>query len=146
MPTYDYDCEACGRRVEVMHGVHAERPTTCDACGGRLRKAVSAPAIVFKGSGWAKLDARNRATSNASADGSAAGDGGSGEKRPADKSSGETASGEKGSGEKSRGEKASGEKAAAGSEGTGSGDSGRSSTSGGAEQSRRPTGPAKAAD
>ena len=26
MPAYDYDCAACGRRFEVIHGVHAERP------------------------------------------------------------------------------------------------------------------------
>ena len=26
MPPYDYDCAACGRRFEVIHGVHADRP------------------------------------------------------------------------------------------------------------------------
>ena len=139
MPTYDYDCEACGRRVEVMHGVHAERPTTCEACGGRLRKAVSAPAIVFKGSGWAKLDARNRAAPKTSADGSPAGDGGSGEKRATDKSPAETTSNEKASDGKGGGETASGEKTA------GAGESGGSATSG-AHPSRRSTGTAKAAD
>src|SRR5437867_1986374 len=58
MPTYDYVCESCGRQVEVVHGIHAPRPTTCEVCGGSLRKLVSAPNIVFKGSGWAKKDAR----------------------------------------------------------------------------------------
>ena len=33
MPTYDYECAACGRRFEVVHGVHAESPTTCPLCG-----------------------------------------------------------------------------------------------------------------
>ena len=33
MPFYDYVCQACGRRIEVMHGVHATGPTRCDACG-----------------------------------------------------------------------------------------------------------------
>jgi putative FmdB family regulatory protein len=56
VPTYDYACTVCGTRVEVIHGVHDEGPTTCSACGGPVRKAVSAPAIVFKGSGWAKKE------------------------------------------------------------------------------------------
>lgn len=59
MPLYDYDCAACGRRIEVVHGVHAPGPTHCPNCGaGPLRKAISAPAVHFKGSGWAKRDRR----------------------------------------------------------------------------------------
>jgi len=59
MPLYDYDCAACGRRVEVVHGVHAPGPTHCPNCGGGpLRKAISAPAVHFKGSGWAKKERR----------------------------------------------------------------------------------------
>jgi putative FmdB family regulatory protein len=57
MPLYDYDCAACGRRIEVVHGVHAPGPTHCPNCGsGPLRKAISAPAVHFKGSGWAKKE------------------------------------------------------------------------------------------
>ena len=33
MPAYDYDCATCGTRFEVVHGVHADPPTTCPACG-----------------------------------------------------------------------------------------------------------------
>jgi putative FmdB family regulatory protein len=59
MPLYDYDCAACGRRIEVVHGVHAPGPTHCPNCGsGPLRKAISAPAVHYKGSGWAKRDRR----------------------------------------------------------------------------------------
>jgi putative FmdB family regulatory protein len=59
MPVYDYDCAACGRRIEVVHGVHAPGPTHCPTCGsGPLRKAISAPAVHFKGSGWAKKERR----------------------------------------------------------------------------------------
>jgi putative FmdB family regulatory protein len=57
MPTYDYVCHQCGHRFEVIHGVHAEGPLTCPNCGGGpVRKAFAAPAIHFKGSGWAKKD------------------------------------------------------------------------------------------
>jgi putative FmdB family regulatory protein len=59
MPLYDYDCLACGRRIEVIHGVHAPGPSHCPNCGaGPLKKAISAPAVHFKGSGWAKRDRR----------------------------------------------------------------------------------------
>ena len=58
MPTYDYRCTDCGLEVEVTHGIHASGPSTCTACGGAMRKALSTPAIHFKGSGWAKKDAR----------------------------------------------------------------------------------------
>lgn len=59
MPLYDYDCAACGRRFEVIHGVHADGPTACPACGsGPVRKAIQAPAVHFKGSGWAKKERR----------------------------------------------------------------------------------------
>jgi len=57
MPLYDYRCTECGREVEVMHGIHGTGPETCEICGGAMRKALSSPAIHFKGSGWAKKDA-----------------------------------------------------------------------------------------
>lgn len=59
MPIYDYACEACGHVVEVVHAISASGPTTCEVCGGRMKRALSVPAIVFKGSGWAKKDARD---------------------------------------------------------------------------------------
>jgi putative FmdB family regulatory protein len=58
MPTYDYRCDDCGLEVEVRHGIHDRGPSTCGSCGGVTRKAMSTPAIHFKGSGWAKKDAR----------------------------------------------------------------------------------------
>lgn len=70
MPIYDYRCTSCGHEVEVVHGIDGTGPSTCDLCGGTMRKALSAPAIHFKGSGWAKKDAR--AASKAPAGGSAA--------------------------------------------------------------------------
>jgi putative FmdB family regulatory protein len=59
MPIYDYACQSCGRRIELMHGVNASGPGACEQCGGQMRKLLSPPAIVFKGSGWAKKDARS---------------------------------------------------------------------------------------
>lgn len=77
MPLYDYDCAACGRRFEVIHGVHAEPPAACALCGGGpVRKAFAAPAIHFKGTGWAKKE--RRSSSAASKTGAAADDDGAG--------------------------------------------------------------------
>ncbi len=59
MPSYDYECRICGHRVEVLHGVNDAGPTACERCGGPMRKLLSTPNIVFKGSGWAKKDARD---------------------------------------------------------------------------------------
>jgi len=57
MPTYDYVCHHCGHRFEVVHGLHDEGPKTCPVChSNQVRKAFAAPAIHFKGSGWAKKD------------------------------------------------------------------------------------------
>jgi putative FmdB family regulatory protein len=72
VPIYDYVCQSCGTRTEVIHGVHLAGPEICERCGGRLRRAVSVPAIHFKGSGWAKMDARSGARKGQTDDKSAA--------------------------------------------------------------------------
>jgi putative FmdB family regulatory protein len=65
MPIYEYACSACGKRTEILHGIHDPAPAFCPECGaeGTLRTGFAAPAVVFKGSGWAKKD--RRATSSA---------------------------------------------------------------------------------
>ena len=67
MPLYDYVCAACGRSFEVIHGVHGDPPTSCPLCGeGPVRKAISAPAVHYKGSGWAKKERRAAVKTGAS--------------------------------------------------------------------------------
>ena len=80
MPAYDYDCAACGRRFEVIHGVHADPPSSCPLCGkGPIRKAITAAAVHYRGSGWAKKERRATASSGSKAqpDGNASSDGAS---------------------------------------------------------------------
>jgi putative FmdB family regulatory protein len=124
MPAYDYDCAACGRRFEVIHGVHAEGPTTCPSCGkGPVRKAITAAAIHYKGSGWAKKERRATATSastKASGDGTDR-DGGSG----ADGASSDHASGDRASGDRAS---SADQKAGGASTGAAASDSGSSAT------------------
>ncbi len=79
MPRYDYDCAACGRRFEVIHGVHADPPASCPLCGsGPVRKAIAAPAVHFKGSGWAKKERRAGTRAAAGTGTSGEGSGGDG--------------------------------------------------------------------
>ena len=80
MPLYDYVCAACGRRFEVIHGIEADPPASCPLCGeGPVRKAITAPTVHYRGSGWAKKERRAAVKSGSSSGGSEDGssDGGS---------------------------------------------------------------------
>ena len=67
MPTYEYQCEACGRRYEKREGFDAPARQKCQFCGKSASRVLFAPPIVFKGSGFYKTDSRG--TSSASSDG-----------------------------------------------------------------------------
>ncbi|HUH16600.1 MAG TPA: FmdB family zinc ribbon protein [Methylomirabilota bacterium] len=58
MPTYDYQCRSCGVTVEVIHSMLADGPTSCERCGGDLRRVLHAAGIIFKGSGFYRTDSR----------------------------------------------------------------------------------------
>ena len=53
MPLYEYVCQKCGRKTEVLQRMNERPLRICPHCGGKkLKKAFSAPAIQFKGSGF----------------------------------------------------------------------------------------------
>lgn len=52
MPIYEYQCEVCGHHFEVIQKFSEEPVTSCVACAGPVRRVLSAPALVFKGTGW----------------------------------------------------------------------------------------------
>jgi len=53
MPLYEYQCESCGHRFEVIQKFSDELVSVCPNCGkGPVVKLLSSPAIQFKGSGW----------------------------------------------------------------------------------------------
>ena len=56
MPLYEYQCQECGEKMEVIQRFDDEPYTICSACGGTLKKLISAPAIQFKGSGFYLTD------------------------------------------------------------------------------------------
>jgi putative FmdB family regulatory protein len=52
MPLYEYECDACGGRFEVIQKF-SETTDQCRRCGkGPVRRLTSSPAIQFKGTGW----------------------------------------------------------------------------------------------
>jgi putative FmdB family regulatory protein len=51
MPVYEYECEA-GHRFEVTQKFSDRPITACQTCAQSVSKLISAPAIMFKGSGW----------------------------------------------------------------------------------------------
>jgi putative FmdB family regulatory protein len=52
MPLYEYKCQKCASVFEVIQKVSDSPLAECPACGGRLKKVLTAPAIQFKGSGF----------------------------------------------------------------------------------------------
>jgi putative FmdB family regulatory protein len=53
MPLYEYECDACGERFEMIQKFSDPVPDACAKCGkGPVRRLLSSPAIQFKGSGW----------------------------------------------------------------------------------------------
>lgn len=64
MPTYDYQCRSCGRVFEVIHPMSEDGPTTCEVCGGELRRVFHPAGIIFKGSGFYKTDSRSSSSAS----------------------------------------------------------------------------------
>lgn len=57
MPIYEYQCEACGDRTEVLQKISDAPKLECLACGeSALKKKISAVAFRLKGSGWYETD------------------------------------------------------------------------------------------
>jgi putative FmdB family regulatory protein len=53
MPLYEYQCDACGQRFEVIQKFSDPPVEACGRCGkGPVHRLLSSPAIQFKGSGW----------------------------------------------------------------------------------------------
>jgi putative FmdB family regulatory protein len=61
MPLYEYECESCGHRFELIQRFADPPAERCVACGKEpVHKLISAPAIHFKGTGWYVTDYANK--------------------------------------------------------------------------------------
>src|SRR5688572_15622086 len=68
MPLYEYQCDACSHRFEVIQKYSDSPVDVCPKCSGTVHKLFSSPAIQFKGSGWYITDyARSGKTESGSA-------------------------------------------------------------------------------
>ncbi len=69
MPLYEHECQKCKNRTEVVRKFSDPVLTTCETCGGDLKKLISSPAIQFKGSGFYINDyARSRNSADGAKD------------------------------------------------------------------------------
>lgn len=60
MPIYEYECTSCKKRFELQQKMTDPSIQTCDQLGCAeakpVNKIISAPAIMFKGTGWYVTD------------------------------------------------------------------------------------------
>ena len=89
MPLYEYQCDACGGRIERIRKF-SDPPLDepCPTCGGHLTKLLSSPAIQFKGSGWYITDYAKKSGTSA---GPTKGDSSSSSEKSSDSSSADSA-------------------------------------------------------
>jgi putative FmdB family regulatory protein len=78
MPLYEYECDSCGHRFEVIQKFSDAPIDKCPTCGASVHKLISSPAIQFKGSGWyitdyAKKDSTAAGKAGGAKDGGASG-------------------------------------------------------------------------
>lgn len=70
MPIYEYECKACGHRLEKLQKISAEPLADCPACKrDTLSRLVSAAGVRLAGGGWYETDFKTGSKKNLAADG-----------------------------------------------------------------------------
>ena len=84
MPTYEYECEACGHAFEQFQSITAQPVKKCPNCGKKKVKRLlgTGAGLIFKGQGFYITDYRSDAYNKA-----ATAEKGGGESAASDKSS-----------------------------------------------------------
>lgn len=62
MPTYEYECGACGHRFEKYQSMTEKPVKNCPKCGkSKAQRMISGGAgVIFKGSGFYQTDYRSQ--------------------------------------------------------------------------------------
>lgn len=61
MPLYEYQCGACGHRLEALQKLSDEPLVYCPECNeAQLKKLISAAAFRLKGTGWYETDFKSK--------------------------------------------------------------------------------------
>jgi len=103
MPTYEYECEKCGKHFDVFQSMNAERLSVCqdEACGGKVKRLIGTGAgLLFKGSGFYITDYRSDSY-KAGAKSDSASTGGKSESKPSDSKKSESKKSDSGGGKSS---------------------------------------------
>jgi putative FmdB family regulatory protein len=61
MPTYEYQCDACGHKFEKFQSITSTAVKKCPKCGkNKVRRLISSGAgVIFKGGGFYQTDYRS---------------------------------------------------------------------------------------
>ena len=52
MPIYEYQCEACEHKFDMLQKITAEPLKECPECAGPVHKLISSTSFILKGGGW----------------------------------------------------------------------------------------------
>ncbi len=66
MPTYDYQCSACGHRFERFESINDDAPKACEKCGKKKAKRMlgTGAGLIFKGAGFYTTDYKKSSGGN----------------------------------------------------------------------------------
>jgi putative FmdB family regulatory protein len=103
MPLYEYRCEKCGSKFEVLQKYSDAPLTTHEDCGGAVEKLISVSGLHFKGSGFyitdysrgsapASAAGKSESSSKSESSESKASESKSSESKPSESKSGESGS------------------------------------------------------
>ncbi len=69
MPTYQYECDACGHAFTQMQSITEPKLKECPACHGQtLQRLIgTGSGVIFKGSGFYETDYKNRSCADSKA-------------------------------------------------------------------------------
>jgi len=57
MPTYDYLCEKCNKKIEIFHGINDNSKRFCPKCKSKMKKQIGKGCgVIFKGPGFFRND------------------------------------------------------------------------------------------
>ena len=81
MPTYEYECDACGISFERLQRISDEPIRQCPECGGEVRRLISTGGgLVFKGPGFYATDYASGRSGSSKSDSSDSKSGGGADK------------------------------------------------------------------
>lgn len=60
MPIYEYQCQKCKKKFDMLQNINSEPLRQCIFCKGQVEKLISLSSFQFKGTGWYITDYKNK--------------------------------------------------------------------------------------